>query len=46
MEERKSVLVGSPVGQNETVSTHWLSHDHRANQQEKGWPIKEAVFLV
>jgi hypothetical protein len=32
MEERNSVPVGSPVGQNETASTHCLSHNNRAHQ--------------
>jgi hypothetical protein len=29
MEKQNSVPVGSPIGQNETTNTHWLS---RANQ--------------
>jgi hypothetical protein len=28
MEERNSVAVGSPIGQNETANTHWFPHDH------------------
>jgi hypothetical protein len=32
MEECNSVPVGSPMGQNETTSTEWLSDDHQMNQ--------------
>jgi hypothetical protein len=35
MEERNSVLTGSPVEQNETTSTHLISHNNRVNQEKK-----------
>jgi hypothetical protein len=38
-EDSKSVPLGSPVGQNEPASTHWLSHKFERNNKRQEYML-------